>query len=158
MVRTSGTECDTVVIFGLPYLPKTWAANVFMALQGSQPTEWLQDENSRRFRRHDDIRQALEWGQISTNVIQAINRVRCRRTIDDLGNCEPTDVFILLPKDKLADVLVRDIKAMMPGITIKSDWDYKPQKSKGRASNHEKALIKFIENMNAGRYAPTEDR
>jgi hypothetical protein len=148
--------CDTVVIFGIPYLPKTWTSNIFMALQGAQDTEWLQDGSARTFRKHEDIRQALELGMISTSIIQAVNRVRCRKTVDNYGNCEQTDVYIMLPNNNLDEAVLRDIRTIMPRIVIKEDWDYRPQKKKVKASKYEPALAKFFETMEIGRYTPAK--
>ncbi|WP_319409595.1 DEAD/DEAH box helicase family protein [uncultured Desulfosarcina sp.] len=149
-------NCDSVVIFGLPYLPPSWSPNVFMALQGGRTTAWLQDTNQRDNGVHKDIRQALWWGQIATNVIQAINRVRCRKTIDDKGNCETTDVYLLLPHDELANALVRDIKAIMPGVTVRDDWDYVHQKRSVKTSKKEEDFIQFFEDAPSGTYLKSD--
>lgn len=146
-------DCDTAVIFGLPYRPDTWTANVFMALQGPQPTEWFQDSTSREFGGYLDIRKALKHGQITTSIIQAINRIRCRKVIDDQGNCPEADVYMLLPKNELADDILEGVEKLMPGIKIR-DWNYdSTSKRKIRRSNHEPALIKYFETMDIGRIA-----
>ena len=142
-------DCDSVVIFGLPYRPDSWTADVYMALQEPTSTEWLRDDKQRQYGKHQDIRKALKHGQIVTEVIQAINRVRCRKVVDSQGNCQETDVYILLPSDDLADTLLDAIKQHMPGIQIK-EWTYTGQRKKLRASKHEIALVKFIENMASG--------
>lgn len=146
-------DCDAAVMFGLPYRPDTWTANVFMALQGAQTTEWLRSEDNRSWGEHTDIRQALKTGQMITNLVQAINRVRCRKTIDSDGNCEATDIFILLPDNSLSDELIEGIKREMPDIQVE-DWNIKAAKSKEKqpkASRYEEALKKYIENMEVGR-------
>ena len=149
-------DCDTAVIFGLPYRPDTWTANVFMALQGPQENEWFQDSNNREYEGYEDIRKALKHGQITTSIIQAINRIRCRKVIDDQGNCPKSDVYILLPKDQLADDILDGIKKLMPGIKVR-DWNYDAiSKRKVRRSNHEPALIKFFETMYIGRIASSK--
>ena len=146
-------DCDTAVIFGLPYRPDTWTANVFMALQGPQSTEWLQDPTNRGYEGYLDIRKALMHGQITTSIIQAINRIRCRKVIDDQGNCPKSDVYIMLPKNELGEDILEGIKTLMPGIKVR-DWDYDSiSKRKVRRSNHEPALIKFFETMDIGRVA-----
>jgi hypothetical protein len=150
-------NCDTVVIFGLPIMPETWTANVYMALQGPQSTAWLQGENGRKYGKHHDVRQALKWGEISTRVIQAINRVRCRNTIDHKGNCKPTDVYLMIPNGEQGANLLLDIQTMMPSIQIKDDWNYKHKKKKAKASKHEQAVIKFLENAESGsRHTPVK--
>lgn len=142
-------DCDSVVIFGLPYKPDYWTANVYMALQEPTSTEWLRDSEHRQFGKHIDIRQALKYGQIATDVIQAINRVRCRKVVDAMGNCQETHVYILLPDNSLGTMLTDAIRNHMPGIQFK-EWDYTGQKKKARASKHEASLVKFIENMEPG--------
>jgi hypothetical protein len=155
-------DCDTVVIFGLPYRRDTWAPNVFMACQGPQSTKWLNSPGNRPFRDHKDIRVALKNGQMITDVVQAINRVRCRQVIDEKGNCPVTDIYILLPNDRtyrLHDALLEGIKREMPAIKI-VNWDYAGQMQKKagrpRRSNYELALIIYLENMADGRVSVNE--
>jgi hypothetical protein len=153
-------DCDTTVVFGLPYRRDTWAPNVFMACQGPQSTKWLNSPGRRPFRGHKDIRFALKHGQMITDVVQAINRVRCRKVVDEEGNCPQTDIYILLPSSRvknLADDLLEGIKKEMPGIKV-VEWDYRGHKENNagrpRRSNHELGLITFLQNMNDGRVAP----
>ena len=147
-------DCDTAVIFGLPYRPNTWSANAFMALKGPQSTEWLQQPDKRKWKRHDDIRKSLNHGQIITSIIQAINRVRCRKVIDAEGNCPHTDIYLMLPNDGIAEEILKGIRKEMPGIRTVS-WNFSSAKRKVKRSNHELALSKFIMNMNIGRQAIT---
>jgi DEAD/DEAH box helicase len=145
-------DCDTAVIFGLPYRPNTWSANVFMALQEPQSSEWLQESSKRTWESHKDIRKSLKHGQIKTSIIQAINRVRCRRAIDAEGNCPETDVYLMLPNDGIADEILDGIKREMPGIKTE-EWNFSSSKRKVKRSHRESALIKFIKNMDIGRQA-----
>ena len=147
-------DCDTAVIFGLPYRPNTWSANAFMALKGPQSTEWLQQSDKRKWNRHEDIRKSLKHGQIITSIIQAINRVRCRKVIDAEGNCPNTDVYLMLPHDGIAEEILKGIRKEMPGIRTVS-WNFSSARRKVKRSNHELALSKFIMNMNIGRQAIT---
>ena len=143
-------DCDTAVIFGLPYRPNTWSANAFMALKGPQSSEWLQQSDNRKWRKHEDIRKSLKHGQIITSIIQAINRVRCRKVIDDEGNCPDTDIYLMLPADEIAKEILKGIRKEMPGIKTMT-WNFSSAKRKVKRSNHELALSKFIMNMNIGR-------
>ncbi len=145
-------DCDTAVIFGLPYRPNTWSANVFMALEGPQATEWLQESNKRSWKGYEDIRKSLKNGQIITSIIQAINRVRCRKVTDPEGNCPDTDIYLMLPDDGIAEEILEGIKKEMPKIRTVS-WNFSSAKRKVKRSNHESALSKFIINMNIGRQA-----
>lgn len=147
-------DCDTAVIFGLPYRPNTWSANAFMALKGPQSTEWLQESDKRKWKKHEDVRKSLKHGQIITSIIQAINRVRCRKVIDAEGNCPHTDVYLMLPDDGIGEEILKGIRKEMPGIRTVS-WKFSSAKRQVKRSNHELALSKFIMNMNIGRQAIT---
>jgi hypothetical protein len=140
-------DFDTAVIFGLPYRPQTWTANVFMAFKGVQSTEWLRSRGKRPFGKHPDIRIAIEEGQLVTDIVQLINRIRCRRVIDTEGNCPTADIYLTLPKGKKGHAILKGILKEMPAITVK-EWSYsvhadsKPVK-KGK---HEEAFISYLQN------------
>jgi hypothetical protein len=142
-------DCDTAVIFGIPHRPNILTANTYMALQGEQTTDWLQDSTNRTHGEHEDIRKSLKNGQIITSIIQAINRVRCRQVIDAEGNCLSTDVYLMLPNDSIADEILDSIKNDMPGIKTK-DWNFSSAKRQARGSKHESALREYIVNMDIG--------
>jgi|GEM_PF-1071490 len=143
--------CDVAVIFGLKYLPKTWSSNVFMAFQGSQTTEWLQNNNGdeRQWRNIEDIRKALDRSALSIDIIQAINRIKCRKVVDSKGNCDPCDIYLMLPSGKIANQILKDIKDSMPNIqTVK--WDFDHNKRGARRSKFEEALVTHFKNMKDG--------
>lgn len=143
-------ECDTCVVFGLPYRPDTWTANTFMAYQGPQEDEWLRGDGERPFAGYTDIRQALKLGQIITETVQAVNRVRCRKVIDDQGNCPPTDIYLMLPDPVTSKVLLDSILSQMPQVKV-VEWPLGTQKAKAKKSNFEPALVCYFESMDAGR-------
>ena len=144
-------DYDTAVIFGLPYRPQTWSANVFMAFQGVQSTEWLRDKENRAFKQHKDIRSAIETGQIVTDVVQAINRIRCRRVIDVEGNCPTADVYLLLPSGKRGDAILQGVVKEMPGIRVDENWSLDVAKKKLRKTKHDDVLTSyFLNNMENG--------
>lgn len=153
--RNDWQDFDTVAIIGLPFMPQTWAANTFMALQGAQNTEWLRDTESRLFRQYEDVRAELELGHLTVSIVQAINRIHCRRVIDGMGNCPPTRVFILLPRGLAGEVLLEAIRNQMPGINC-LPWDFTKAKRKDHPSNHEEALCRFVSSMAQGRLTVAE--
>jgi len=147
-------DYDTVVIFGLPYKPKRWSASVFMGYQGMQSTAWLQDKKLRKHKQHEDIRIAIDDGQMITDIVQAVNRVHCRKVIDKDGNCPKTDVFMLLPTENKAKTLLDGISSEMPRIRI-ADWNYDNQKQmkRGRKSgrgNWDESLVAYLKKLNVG--------
>ena len=152
--RNDWSDHDTAVIFGLPYRDTTWSVNTFMALQGLQSTEWLRADGDRPFKRYRDIRAALNTGQLVVSVVQAINRIRCRRVVDADGNCRAADVFLLLPAGKVGDDVLAGIKQEMPGINV-ADWSYHDLKRKPRRSGYEESLVSFAANMRRGYQSAT---
>lgn len=153
--RNDWQEFDTAVIFGLPYRDRAWPMDTFMAVQGVQSNDWLAATGDRPFAGHRDICHALEVGQLSVSVVQAINRVRCRRVIDVHGNCAPTDVFLLLPNSKVGEDLMQRIKEEMPGVQVR-EWKYAHAVRKAQKSKHEEALLSYMESMPRGRISKSE--
>ena len=129
-------DCDTAVIIGIPYKPDSWTANTYQGLQGIQGTDWFQSK-SRPFGDHADIRSALKTGQIITDLVQAINRIRCRQVNDGEGNCPDAEVYLLLPEGAVGDSILKGIKNAMNGAIVKpwvvEGFEPKPS-SRGRPS------------------------
>lgn len=142
------------VIFGLPYKPGFWSSNVFMACRGAQDTQWLNSDGDRPYGDHKDVRRALKVGQMVVEIVQAINRTQCRKTIDDKGNCPSTEGYILLPSGSIADEIMAGIRREMPHIRIVEDeWEYAPQKRVKVSVKRSKpldSLLSFVECMFSG--------
>jgi hypothetical protein len=158
--RNDWQDYDTAVIFGLPYRDKTWSANTYMALRGLQDDEWLNSEGDRPFETYKDVRHSLQIGHLVVSIVQALNRVRCRRVVDTEGNCHPTDVFLLLPGGSIGWEILSGIKTEMPGINI-LDWNFSETSGitrKPRKSNHSEALVRFARGMQEGRKAASTIR
>jgi len=144
-------DFDAVVIYGLHYLPLTWPVNVFFSCQGVQSDEWLSSTGNRPFGEHVEIKEALVVGQLVTDVVQAINRICCRRAIDREGNCPKADVYILLPKRKThEEAILNGIQEAMPGIQVR-EWALETQKSKPRKTKYEENLIDLFRKMEPGK-------
>jgi hypothetical protein len=109
--------CDTAVILGIRSMPDTWTANMYQGFQGMQDTDWFQSKR-RPFGDHEDIRSSLKLGQTRVELIQAINRVRCRTVNDAEGNCPKTDVYVLLPEGAVGDYLLKGIVDSMDGVVV----------------------------------------
>lgn len=150
--RNTWAGCDTAVIFGLPYRDQVWSTNQFFALQGHQDDEWIQNPV---WKEHADVRRVMEQRQLSVSIIQAINRVCCRRVIDTQGRCPAADIYIVLPKDKTGDAILRDILADMPSIRV-VPWNFEldgPKVRKARAGTSHAALITLMTNRLPGETA-----
>jgi hypothetical protein len=142
-------DCDTVVLYGLNHFPPTWPINVFFACQGVQSDEWLSSKEARRFGTHKDIQGALKVGQLVSNLVQGINRARCRNVVDRDGNCLRTDVYILLPK-RHGEAILGGIKNAMSGIQV-VDWGFSKQKREQKKTKYDGQLIEFFREMEPGK-------
>jgi hypothetical protein len=149
--RNDWREFDTVALMSLPYRPRHQSATLFGATQGREIPGL--DGRGTSWGKYDDVRQAIEDSQITVDVIQAINRVRCRHVIDTSGNCEPVDVFVLVPDNHTGDAIVAGLRRSMPGIKIVG-WEFDEARAEnmGRPRKHDVALVTYLRNQKPGRY------
>jgi hypothetical protein len=141
--RNDWEDYDTAVIFGLHYRNRVWSTNLFFALQGFQDDYWFQYPD---WNEHDNVHKAMEQRQLSVSVIQAINRVRCRRVIDAQGRSPPADIYIVLPTEETGDATLRDILVDMPCIQ-QMPWAFEldgPIVPKVRKGSSHQALITYM--------------
>lgn len=122
-------HCEHVVLFGLPYQNDTWSLSMIFAIRGYKP-ELFHDQSMNG---HVNYPQYLEFQQIALMIIQAINRVRCRRVVDTLGNCKPTNVWMILPPEytELSQFILDAIDSDMPSIQ-RYVWDYRIDEAERR--------------------------
>jgi hypothetical protein len=146
--RNDWQEFDTAVIFGLPYRDTVWANNHFFAVHGPKENEWF---DSPKWGDHEDVRLMMQQRQLSVSVIQAINRVRCRRVVNGQGDCGPTDVFIVLPPDSVGEAVLGAIKTEMPNIKV-VDWAFEPDgpQVKVRKGSHHEAVLSLMDQRRPG--------
>jgi hypothetical protein len=141
--RNDWSDYDTTVIFGLPYRNRVWSTNLFFALRGYQDDYWFQYPD---WNEYDDVHQVMEQRQLSVSIIQAINRICCRRVIDAQGRCPSADIYVVLPKDQTGDAILQDIRLDMPGIH-EVPWDFEldgPVVPKVRRGSSHDALITYM--------------
>jgi hypothetical protein len=141
--KNEWSDCDTAVIVGLSYRDRIWANNLFMAIKGLQDTAWLS--------RNAEVRNEMERRQLTVGIVQAINRIRCRRVIDEQGNCPKSEVFLFLPSNELGDSILSGIVTEMPGIVV-TDWDFSldgPSVALRRGSSHE-GIVTLMTNKGPG--------
>jgi len=134
-------NCTELYIIGTPYKPGYVTTNIHA----------LSDRGLDCFNGSEEVkgeRMQLEYSQISAELIQAINRVSCRRVIDEQGNCANTNIYLTISNNKeLNTTIINSIKKQMPGINIiKNKWDFvlaKPGKS-GPKTKYVKEFIKLL--------------
>ena len=140
--KNEWTDHDVAVLFGLSYRQRIWANNLYQAIKGRQGTEWLQNNNT--------LRQEMEVKQLTAGIVQAMNRIRCRKTIDDKGNCQPAEVFLVLKEGNEGDAILEGIQKEMPGIVV-TPWEFNidgPRATIRKGSSHE-GLVTLMDNAPA---------
>ena len=121
-----------------------------MAVTGPQDNAWLQSPPA--YNQHANLPEMLAIRDTAASVVQAINRVRCRRMADADGRCEKTDVYIVLPKDWRGDTVLEHIHLNMPGIHA-VPWDFEPDGPKvyaPRCSSANEAVIGLMQDRKPG--------
>lgn len=145
--KNNWNHCDTVVIYGLPYPDDIEATNVFHGCTDIRSEDWF--AGKREYGRHADIKTELKNGFIVRNMVQAINRAKCRTIIDDNGNCAPTDVYILLPHGIVGDAVLAAIESQMPDAKI-APWEALPNRVMSSLTRNERALLSELRQSTRG--------
>ncbi|MDB5605102.1 MAG: hypothetical protein JWP25_2002 [Bradyrhizobium sp.] len=145
-------ECDTVVIYGLPYLDDIAPTDLFHACTGLWSSDWF--EGQRGHCGEVDMKIAIKNKFIAKSVIQAFNRGRPRTIIDGQGNCAPTDVFMLLPRGKTADEVIGAIQEEMPGAKM-VQWAAASEIKKS-LSHNESRLVAELQTCKPGIYTKSQ--
>jgi hypothetical protein len=144
------SDCDTAVIFGLPYMNPRRAINSVFAVSGPQDDAWLQSPPLHH--QNANVLDVMMQRDVSASVVQAINRIRCRRVKDAEGRCEKADVYIVLPKDWRGDAILDDIRMNMPGIQV-VPWDFDPDGPKvyaPRSRSAAEGVVGLMRDRNPG--------
>ena len=141
-------DCDTVVVYGLPYLDDIAPTNAFLAHVGLQSDDWFR--GAHQHARHADIKSAIKVGFIVKSVVQGINRVRCRTISDVDGSCKPTNVFLLLPAGSTGDAVLSAVQQEMPGVRM-LEWQAVPKGPK-RLIGNERRLLTLLRPYKPGIY------
>lgn len=137
-------DAEAVLLYGLPYPDDIAPTDIFHACTGQWSTEWF--DGNRRYARHSDIKAAIKYGLIVRNVVQAINRARCRIIIDDQGSCDPTDVFILLPRGIVGDFIVSAMRAELPEAKL-LPWAALPAHTPPSITPNERELVNELRHI-----------
>ena len=151
--KNDWADHDAVVLFGLPFLDNVSPTNLFLGCQETLTDEWLSGE--REYGDHADIQQALKDGFTIRSVVQAINRVRCRRVTDAQGGCDLTDVFVLMPGGAKSDKIVSAVHEQMPGMQVLK-WEVVPNVAPARKQPTLYRLLQYLKQLKPGAYSKTE--
>jgi hypothetical protein len=142
-------DYNTVVLFGLPYPHDTWAASMVAALRGLPNGAHHEEDVLKGL---TDVRQEMTRRHIAACLLQAINRVRCRRTIDAQGRCLPTNVYLALPVGEEGDDILSYLREEMPGVQVVA-WalDLGGPTTRLNANSCHPAVVEYMEHREAGR-------
>lgn len=116
--RNDWKDYNNVIIFGLAYRDDVWAYNTTLSIKENVGEDDLTKAQS------IPTKKKLENRALSADIIQAINRIRCRRVIDVNGNCPQADVWLILPDREHGDYILNAITTEMPQINV-VPWEYK---------------------------------
>jgi hypothetical protein len=140
---------NTVVVLSQPYRDPATPANIYQAVFGPQSSAWLNDSKLRKRHGFEDVLEALETSHLVVSNAQGINRVRCRRVINEQGDCKQTDVFTRLPKRRGGDIIA-GLTLAMPGIKQREWREYKSVTKSTLKPSFDEALVAYAENLKPG--------
>jgi hypothetical protein len=134
--RNEWKDFDTVVLFGLPWRPPECADLTVIAYDKAEQMS----------------RETIERSKLASDIIQAINRIQVRKSSSTEGDCEPSDVFIVLPKKStLGKYIIDEITTRMPGIQVCDDWKLEASKDKPTAQTKvAEAILHYLSNCGPG--------
>ena len=120
-----------ILIYGIPYKPKSLHINNLYQAFGDEAFK----------SKAGGLLTELEHTNISADIIQAVNRGRCRKVKD--GQAPETHIYLALARSgkQLNKQILSDITTAMPGIQI-HEWDVDVSDIKGQ--NKQEINIKFI--------------
>jgi len=127
-------DFDTCVIAGLNHKPVSFAQNRVLISTGSEEIAFGEDQNS--------LNDSIETSILLAELIQAMNRIRIRKIVDDKGNCLPAKIYVLFPKRHEA-IFKQHIKAQMPNIHL-HEWNGYAVKSTADAPANFTILVDFL--------------
>ncbi len=147
--KNEWNDFDTSLIFGLPYLDDIVPTNMFLACHPNRSDAWF--SGNRDHGSHSDMGRVIKDGFIAKSLIQAINRTRCRKPLDEAGNCQPTRVFLLTGNQQTTLAILKAVQSQMPGIIMRQ-WDAGISKRKLKLTPVEEKLVSFLASSGAGTF------
>jgi hypothetical protein len=145
-------DCDAICLVSLLHRGDPWATSSYFAITGDVQDEFLGDEG-------DQMRQEIHVGQLVSDMAQAIGRTRCRRVVDEEGNCDPVDVFLLIPDSPLGTAVVRGLLNHFHGAKqYEFHYSGTVTKAKPKASKIEDAFLLCLRGLPSGMWTAKELR
>ncbi|HEY9128335.1 MAG TPA: hypothetical protein VIN02_00705 [Sulfurovum sp.] len=129
-------DFDTCIVAGLNNKPKSFAQNRTIINTKGEKIAFGPKQQI--------LNTAIEDSTILVEIIQAINRIRIRNVIDDQGNCDKADIYMILPRYKELDYK-KVISDEMPNIVIK-DWSLSTNTPNKKGDAHADIVIEYLKN------------
>lgn len=148
-------DCHAAIIYGLPYIGRNNATNALLSF-----LLWLRSIEDEDHDENDDLATAKKYAtdyelrHIIVSIVQAVNRIRCRKISDDEGNCPEADIYLYLNKRARGKKIISAIKRLMPDINDK-EWEAPRPEGDNEAdtyTDNEQRLIDFFKNAAPRRY------
>lgn len=108
-------DCNKIFIYGLFHKPLYTHYNNYRLSGNPFKTSMLVDEFERIA-----VRQ-IAISDITSELIQAINRICIRKVIDSKGGCAKADVYVTLPSHD-SSYIMRAFESELPNATVLNDW------------------------------------
>lgn len=108
-------DFSSVLIAGLPYVPRHVHDMYVMASHGANADVSRSSSGGVFLGKRIG---EMEAETIAAKLVQAINRIRCRRVADALGGCLPCEAHLLLPSGRDGDLILDSLIASMPGVRV----------------------------------------
>lgn len=154
-----------IVILSYPFKPEHHITNQHTtSLTGLKAL--LTDPEGELSHETKEQRELIKRGSMTAEIIQAINRVRCRSVNDAKGNCPQTDIYMFRSTDKsLNDYIVEAISSSMTNIKVQECEDLKlpetlissENKRTGRPTYiKDKQFIEYVSKLDKGEYKTSD--
>lgn len=144
-------NCDAALIVGLPNFDDFHPNNALFAFKNWRNKALDLNEPISVNTKDDTDRENYKFGHLVTSLVQAINRIHCRRVIDRQGNCPNTNIVLYLGKRDKHQKIIAAIKDMMPEISIIHTEDNAGEGK--RVSNKlQAAFVSILKKLRPGKY------
>jgi hypothetical protein len=156
---------NKIILLGLYHRPSTHTTNLHITSE--RGLKAIRHHNEAELDSDiQDERIKIKNSEMAAEMIQAINRVRCRSVIDAEGNCANTDIYIFAPSEHnvFSDIL-ETIKAQMPGINVRTNpvlvlpeqLIHNREGRTGRPTDeYDLRFMDHVRNLPAGEYSTSE--
>lgn len=109
-------DCDSILFLGVPQKPAHHITNLHLT-SNRAVSAVVQSNDECLTTELTNERLAIEYGDMTAEITQAINRIQCRKVIDAQGNCPITNIYFYAPIHiNFEQNLLPKIKQAMPNI------------------------------------------